>query len=49
MTDTQFIALSAAIAAAFAWMIAMRRRRRSTRVLGVCIVMGIWIAFRRVS
>ena len=49
MTETQFIALSAAIVAAFAWTIGMRRRARSTRVLGVCVVMGAWIVFRLAS
>ena len=46
MTDTHFIALGTAIAAAFAWTIVMRRRPRATRILGVCVVMGAWITFR---
>ena len=49
ITETQFVTLCAALVASFVWMIGMRSRGRLTRVLGVVVLLGAWIAFRLLS
>jgi hypothetical protein len=48
MTETQFLALLAALAASFAWIVGMRDKPRIVRVLGVAVMIGAWVAYRAI-
>jgi hypothetical protein len=47
--ETQFIALAGTLGAAFVWMIGMRSRARSVRVVGVVVLIGAWLVFRLIQ
>jgi hypothetical protein len=47
--ETQFIALAAALGSAFVWMIGMRSRALSVRVVGVVVLIGAWLVFRLIQ